>query len=102
MTLLKIKMVKVKKVPGFDYDDPDFNFYRIPLAASGYKGYGVGKPNDGSVEKSDFEASLRENAPMFNLDNFIKQDVLYDVEQFYLQSYSVSVFYADVHKAAPL
>ncbi|MBQ3919956.1 MAG: hypothetical protein II695_09800 [Oscillospiraceae bacterium] len=60
------------RVPGFDYDDPDFNFYRIPLGASGYKGYGVGKPNDGSVEKSDFEASLRENAPMFNLDNFIK------------------------------
>ena len=60
------------RVPGFDYDDPDFDFYSIPLKSRGYTGYGVGEPNDGSVEKDDFEASLRENAPMFNLDGFIK------------------------------
>ncbi len=60
------------RVPGFDYDDPDFDFYDIPLDSAGYKGYGKGEPNDGSVEKGDFEGSLRRNAPMFNLDNFIK------------------------------
>ena len=59
-------------VPGFDYKDPDFDFYSLPLRSKGYTPYGVGKPNDGSVEKDDFEASLREAAPMFNLDAFIK------------------------------
>jgi hypothetical protein len=60
------------RVPGFDYDDPDFYFYNISFDCEGYSGYGKGEPNDGSVEKDDFEASLREKAPMFNLDAFIK------------------------------
>ena len=60
------------RVPGFDYDDPDFHFYGICFSSSGYSGYGIGEPNDGSVQKDDFEASLREYGYMFNLDNFIK------------------------------
>lgn len=60
------------RVPGFDYDDPDFNFYGICFSSNGYTGYGIGEPNDGSVQKDDFEASLREYGYMFNLDNFIK------------------------------
>ena len=60
------------RVPGFDYDDPDFNFYNICFNSNGYTSYGIGEPNDGSVQKEDFEASLREDGYMFNLDNFIK------------------------------
>ena len=37
---------------------PILIFYRQPLKSHGYKPYGVGEPNDGSVEKDDFEASL--------------------------------------------
>lgn len=57
------------RVPGFDYDDPDFYFYNISFDV---EGYGIGKPNDGSYEKDDFEASLRKKGWMFNLDGFIK------------------------------
>lgn len=63
------------RVPGFNYDDPDFYFYDISFDCEGYSGYGVGDPNDGSVEKDDFEDSLRKKGWMFNLDAFIKSIV---------------------------
>ena len=60
------------RIPDFDYDDPDFNFYSLSFDGDGYTGYGQGEPNDGSVPKGDFEESLRRVGYMFNLDNFIK------------------------------
>ena len=50
-------------VPGFDYDDPEFDFYETPEEAIA--------ANDGTVKKDSFEEYLRKYRPMFNLDNFI-------------------------------
>ncbi|MBR6046195.1 MAG: hypothetical protein IKP47_11225 [Ruminococcus sp.] len=62
-------------VPGFDYDDPDFDFYKMPEEAikEGHTDFGsLAGPNDGTVKKDSFEQYLRKYKPMFNLDNFLK------------------------------
>ena len=60
-------------VPGFDYDDPEFDFYETPkeAIAAGCTHFGMEEPNDGTVKKDSFEEYLRKYRPMFNLDNFI-------------------------------
>ena len=60
-------------VPGFDYEDPDFDFYETPQKAvdDDFVHFGCGKPNNGTVKKDSFEQYLRKYKPMFNLDNFI-------------------------------
>ena len=60
-------------VPGFDYEDPDFDFYETPQQAvdDDFVHFGRGKPNNGTVKKDSFEQYLRKYKTMFNLDNFI-------------------------------
>jgi hypothetical protein len=60
-------------VPGFDYEDPDFDFYKIPQQAldDDFVHFGRGEPNNGTVKKDSFEQYLRKYRPMFNLDNFL-------------------------------
>lgn len=62
------------RVPGFNYDDPDFYFYSFPQDSTNndFEHMGLPKPFDGSYRHEDgFEAYLRTYKPMFNLDNFI-------------------------------
>ena len=63
------------RIPGFDYDDPDFYFYAFPEDGTNndYEHLGLKRPPEGSYRSEDgFEAYLRTYKPMFNLDNLIR------------------------------